>query len=66
MFESIGELGGFPDSHQELRLRDEFLRLHPVLFCGCGQGCEINVDRDVLFSGGFVGVSAYRMLADGF
>src|SRR5258708_17401731 len=64
-FESVGKLVGFADAHQELGLRDESLRLHAVFFGGGGEGGEVYVGSDVLFAGGFVGVGAYRVLANG-
>ena len=56
---------GFADAQQELRLRDELLRLHAVFFRGRGERGEVHVGGDVLLAGGFVGIGADGVLANG-
>ena len=64
-FEGIGKLIVLADSQQKLRLRQQGLDLHSALL-GCrGQGGEIHVRGDVLFSRRFVRIRTLRVLAIG-
>src|SRR3979411_3139582 len=65
-FEGVGKLIGLADAHQELRLRTESLRPHAVEFRGSGEGGEVNIGGNVLFTGSFVGADADGMLPKSF
>ena len=57
-FEGIGKLVGFPDAHQKLGLRDQFVSVHAVLF-GSGSECrEVNICGNVLPSRNFIRIAA--------
>jgi len=61
-FKGIGKLIGFANSHQELRLRNQFVRMHAMLFSGSSERSEVYVGRDVLLAGGFIRIGADRVL----
>src|ERR1700677_3577429 len=61
-FKSIGKLISFANAHQELRLCDNFVRLHsPSLRSRCESG-KVDVRGDVLFAGSLIRTTADRML----
>ena len=62
-FECIGKLILLSNSHQELRLREQWLDPQAVLFPGSSERSAIHVRSDVLFTRSFVGASTYRMLS---
>ena len=64
IFKRIRKLVRLSDAQQKLRLRDEFLREHPLLFRRSRKRREIYVCSNVLFARSFIWILTHRMLSN--
>jgi len=58
LFENVRKLIVLANSHQKLRLGQQGLRFHAILFQRRGQRCEVHVRRDVLLAWGLVRIGS--------